>query len=98
MTISNGEFLFYAILLLLLVIFKAKIVDLVFDIFTIEIKERVIVYLSGVLLLVLLVMGIFFNEGPGILSLSFKDIEPTNNKKPHRYFDIETDGKDYGQE
>ena len=94
MTISNSEFLVYGLLILIIFIFKNKVSDLIFDIFSIEVETKLISYFSAVLLIALLILGIFFNQGAGVLSMAFSDLEPKSSQKPHRYFDIQTVGKE----
>jgi len=94
MFLSNDIFLLLSLIILAIFILRNKIVDLIFDIFTIEIETKIISYISAAAMTILMVVGIFFNQGPGTLSTSFNNLEPSTNKKPHRYFDIQTDPKD----
>jgi hypothetical protein len=94
MTITNGEFLAYSFIILIIFAFKRQLAELIFNLFEVEVKLKVFTYLSGILLLILLVFGIFFNQGAGTLSNAFSDLEPSSNKKPMKYFDLNTNGKE----
>ena len=80
------------ILIVILVIYSLRysIVTYLDDNFYIIIKPTVVSTITGILLAITIVFGIFFNEGPGKLSIGFGNLEPTNNQKPHKYFDIDT--------
>jgi hypothetical protein len=90
--ISNEEFMIAFVIIILLYSLRFRITTFLDDKFYIIIKPQWISYVMGVILFVTAIFGIFFNEGPGEVSRGFGSMEPASNKKPHKYFDINTYG------
>jgi len=89
------EILFFLSFAFIVIIFisRHKIVDYCSDSLNIRIESEVIVYILTVLLIILIFVGMF-HEDPkekySKISENYDQMRTVPEKKPHRYFDINT--------
>ena len=87
---------FFICLALVLTTFfmRKKIVEYLFEEFDIYIGSEVIVYITSLLLIALILIGMLFDntkEKYSDISENYDKLRPKADNKPHRYFDIDFD-------
>jgi len=91
----NNSLFFLSLTLVLIVFFmRKKIVEYLFEQFDIYIGSEIIVYITSVLFIALIVMGMLFDDTKtkySNISNSYENMKPNPQNKPHRYFNIDFD-------
>jgi len=89
------ELLFFAFLAIIIIIFfkRVKVLDFLLYNFNISISNNTLLVILTFFLTLLLVAGMLFDntkEKYGNISENYDNLKPKEDKRPHRYFDVNT--------
>lgn len=91
---NNSLFFLSLALVLIVFLMRKKIVEYLFEQYDIHIESEIIVYITSILFIALIIVGMLFDNTKAKynnISKSYENMKPNPQNKPHRYFDIDFD-------